>query len=62
MLTLTDLHDLPVYRRVFSSKDLGAAGTEIAAGADWSGVVALRVNSDALGQRVLGYRLLVFYP
>jgi len=61
-LTLTDLQDLPVYRRVFSSKDMGAAGTEIAAGADWSGVVALRVNSEAPAQRVLGYRLLVFYP
>lgn len=61
-LTLTDLQDLPVYRRVFSSKDLGAAGAEIAAGADWSGVVALRVNSEAPGQRVLGYRLLLFYP
>jgi predicted Zn finger-like uncharacterized protein len=61
-LTLTDLQDLPVYRRVFFSKDLGAAGAEIAAGADWSGAVALRVNSEAPAQRVLGYRLLVFYP
>jgi hypothetical protein len=56
------LQDLPVYRRVFSSQDLGAAGVEIAAGTDWSGMVALRVNSEAQAQRVLGYRLLVFYP
>jgi len=61
-LTLTDSQDLPVYRRVFSSKELGAAGAEIAAGADWSGMVALQVNSEAPAQRVFGYRLLVFYP
>lgn len=61
-LTLTDSQDAPVYRRVFPSKDLGATGGEIAAGADWSGVVALQVNSEAAAQRVLGYRLLVFYP
>ena len=61
-LTLTDSQDLPVYRRVFPSNELGAAGGEIAAGADWSGMVALQVNSEALAQRVLGYRLLVFYP
>lgn len=61
-LTLTDLQDLPVYRRVFSSQDLGAAGAEIAAGADWSGAVALRVNTEASALRVFGYRLLVFYP
>ncbi|MDD2880164.1 MAG: DUF3426 domain-containing protein [Rhodoferax sp.] len=61
-LALTDAQDRPVYRRVFSSNDLGVAGTEIAAGADWSADVALRVNTEALAQRVFGYRLLVFYP
>lgn len=61
-LALTDAQDMPVYRQVFSSKDLGAAEAEIAAGADWSAVVALRMNSAALAPRVLGYRLLVFYP
>lgn len=61
-LALTDAQDRPVYRRVFSSKDLGVTGTEIAAGADWPADVAMRVNTDALAQRVFGYRLLVFYP
>lgn len=61
-LALTDAQDRPVYRRVFSSKDLGVTGAEIAAGADWPADVALGVNTDALAQRVFGYRLLVFYP
>ncbi len=61
-LALTDAQDLPVYRRVFSSRDLGAVGGEIAAGADWSAAVSLRMNSTALAPRVLGYRMLVFYP
>ncbi len=61
-LALTDAQDSPVYRRVFSVKELGAEGKEIAAGADWSAVVMLQLNPASLTQRVLGYRLLVFYP
>lgn len=61
-LTLTDERDQPVFRRVFSSHELGAEDSEIAAGAEWPVVVTLRVNSEATAARVLGYRLLVFYP
>jgi hypothetical protein len=61
-LALTDVQDRVVYRRIFSSKVLGFSGAEISAGADWPATVALRVNSDALAERVFGYRLLVFYP
>ncbi len=61
-LALTDSQDHPVYRRVLSSNDLGAASTEILAGAEWAGVAVLRVSPGAAGQSVRGYRLLVFYP
>ena len=61
-LALTDSQDHPIYRRVFSSKDLGAAHAEIVAGAEWAGVAVLRVTPGASGQLVRGYRLLVFYP
>ena len=61
-LALTDSQDLPVYRRVFSSKDLGAANAEIVAGAEWTGRAVLRVTPGASGELVRGYRLLVFYP
>lgn len=61
-LALTDSQDHPIYRRVFSSKDLGAAYAEIVAGAEWAGVAVLRVTPGASGQLVRGYRLLVFYP
>jgi predicted Zn finger-like uncharacterized protein len=61
-LVLTDAQDQAVYRRVLSSSELGTRATELAAGTEWPVTVALRI--DALGdtQRVLGYRLLVFYP
>ena len=61
-LALTDTQDQPVYRRVFSTTDLTGTPPEIAAGAEWPVAVALRVNPTAPEQRVLGYRLLVFYP
>jgi predicted Zn finger-like uncharacterized protein len=61
-LALTDTQDQPVYRRVFSTKDLVGAQAEIAAGAEWPVVVALRVNSATPEQRVLGYRLMILYP
>lgn len=61
-LTLTDAQDQPVFRRVFSSLELGAENAVIGAGSEWPVTVGLRVNSGMLAQPVSGYRLLVFYP
>ena len=61
-LALTDTQDQPVYRRVFSTKDFAGAPAEIPAGSEWPVAVALRVNPGAPEQRVLGYRLMIFYP
>lgn len=61
-LALTDASDQPVYRRVFSARDLPAASVQIAAGGEWPVAVALRVKPAVPDQRVLGYRLLIFYP
>lgn len=61
-LALTDTQDQPVYRRIFSTNDFAGAPSEIAAGAEWPVAVALRVSPVAPEQRVLGYRLMIFYP
>ncbi|MDI1244240.1 MAG: zinc-ribbon and DUF3426 domain-containing protein [Rhodoferax sp.] len=62
-LTMTDMADRPVLRRVFTSVDLGANKQgSVAAGAVWSASVYLRVSAEASGVRALGYRLLAFYP
>jgi hypothetical protein len=61
-LVLTDAEDEPAYRRVLSSSELGSNATELAASSDWVVTVPLRIDALAATQRVLGYRLLVFYP
>lgn len=58
-LTLTDARDQPVLRRVLLRADLGAPA-ELAAGATWSGTLAMRLTQGA--EQVAGYRLLAFYP
>jgi predicted Zn finger-like uncharacterized protein len=66
-LTLTDMADQPVLRRIFTPVELGGAtggatGGAVAAAGDWSVSVYLRVSAEAAGVRALGYRLLAFYP
>jgi predicted Zn finger-like uncharacterized protein len=61
-LVLTDAEDQPAYRRVLSSSELGSNAAELAAGSDWAVTVPLRIDVPMATQRVLGYRLLVFYP
>ncbi len=62
-LTLTDMADRPVMRRVFTAVDVGGGSVRsVAAGGVWSASVYLRVGAEAAGVRALGYRLLVFYP
>lgn len=61
-LTLTDTQDQPVVRRVLMPPDLGSASSVIAAGAEWSGTLALTVAANGNSGRIAGYRLLAFYP
>lgn len=58
-LTLTDLQDQPVLRRVLLPADLQAPAT-LGAQAEWSVRVPLAVT--ATPARIAGYRALVFYP
>jgi len=61
-LTLTDVQDQPVVRRVLLPADLGTHPGIIAATADWSGSLALAVAGNGPATRIAGYRLLAFYP
>ena len=75
-LTLTDTQDQAQLRRVLSPAELGATAPTLAAGAEFSGVLAIRIlNSppDASASqpsparpsaplRIAGYRVLAFYP
>jgi hypothetical protein len=58
-LTLTDLQDQPVLRRVLLPADLQAPDT-LGAQAEWS--VRMPLVVTATPTRIAGYRALVFYP
>lgn len=60
-LTLTDTQDQPVLRRVLQPADLRAAAV-LGAGAEWSGALPLGVDDAGTAARIVGYRVLAFYP
>jgi predicted Zn finger-like uncharacterized protein len=61
-LTLTDMQDQAVLRRVVQAKELSASKTVIEPGSEISVILPLRVKTGADEPRVSGYRLLAFYP
>ncbi|MEY2800768.1 MAG: hypothetical protein RL513_352 [Pseudomonadota bacterium] len=62
-LTLTDLQDQPVLRRVLQPADLGpGTPSAIAARTEWSTTLTLAIAPGANPARIVGYRVLAFYP
>ena len=61
-LSLTDTQDQALIRRVILPSEYGAPGAVLAAGADWSGTLAMNIRPGAGTERIAGYRLLAFYP
>lgn len=62
-LALTDLRDQSVLRRVLAPTEYGARGEILAPGEELMLVVPVAIKATAhLGDKVTGYRLLVFYP
>lgn len=61
-LTLTDLKDQPIMRRVFLPAELGAKSDAVSALGEWSATANLHVKADTAQPLALGYRLLLFYP
>jgi hypothetical protein len=60
-LTLTDVHDQALVRRVLLAKDFSDKA-QITAGFEFSTTVPISVQMGAENQKVAGYKLLVFYP
>jgi predicted Zn finger-like uncharacterized protein len=61
-LTLTDLSDQPLVRRVYRASELGVRTDTLAGGSESPLSLTLTVTLAELTDRVVGYRLLAFYP
>lgn len=61
-LTLTDLTDMPIVRRVVTPADYLARPADAATGVPALGEYKAVVRFDTQGVPVTGYRLIVFYP
>lgn len=60
-LTLTDMQDLPLFRRVLLPTQLGAV-EQMAAGAELSISTPIGVSTNPALEKIAGYKLLAFYP
>ena len=61
-LTLNDVLDRPLLRRVLTAQDLGFSQKTITAEGVWEGSTIITVVPPEGGGRVSGYRLTAFYP
>jgi predicted Zn finger-like uncharacterized protein len=62
-LTLTDLQDQPVLRRVLQPADLGPQAPQSIEGrTEWTSTLTLAIAPSANPARIVGYRVLAFYP
>ncbi len=61
-LTLTDLQDQAVVRRVFTAADFNKHALVIEPGAELSATVPVSVKQGVGQEKISGYRLLSFYP
>lgn len=61
-VTLTDIRDQPMIRRVFAPADYLAEGADVRAGFPANGDVAVGLWLDAGDAGASGYRLYLFYP
>nr|WP_315238878.1 DUF3426 domain-containing protein [uncultured Albidiferax sp.] len=59
---LTDIDEQAVFRRVLTPAELGAASRVLFAGREWATSVDVRVIDNPNKGRIVGYRLLAFYP
>lgn len=61
-LTLTDMQDQPVIRRIFVAADFGDKQEMMGAGAELSISLPISVKMSGGPEKISGYRLLSFYP
>lgn len=61
-LSLTDVHDQPVMRRVFHPAELGLQSGVLQAAAESNTSLTLGIKTNGSADRIAGYRILAFYP
>jgi predicted Zn finger-like uncharacterized protein len=61
-LTLTDMQDQPVVRRVFTAEEFGGKSGAMDPGAELSVTMPISVKMDSQHEKISGYKLLSFYP
>ena len=61
-LTLTDMQDQSLVRRVLKPQDMGLKVQTLAPGAEFSAALPIAVKTPGSLERISGYRLLAFYP
>jgi len=61
-LTLTDLTDQTLVRRILTPGELDAKANALQASSEWQVSVVIRVQIPAEQTAVMGYRLVAFYP
>lgn len=61
-LSLTNLQDQPIIRRVFSTAELAKQLISIAPGSDLHITLSVKLVQNTDTERIAGYRLLAFYP
>ena len=61
-LTLTDMQDRPLLRRVILAEEFAGGTAVIAAGAEFSSNIPVAVRAGSAIENIAGYKLLAFYP
>ncbi len=61
-LTLTNMADQAIVRRILTHTELGAKSDTLQAGSEWHVATVVQVLNEPLLHAVSGYRLLAFYP
>jgi len=61
-LTLTDTQDQVIVRRVLSRQDLFVVSDDLSAGSELPVTVDMHMTQEEATPRIMGYRLLAFYP
>lgn len=62
-LTLNDVQDTAILRRVLNPADLGALQFMLAPAGEFAGTASIQIDTAQLaGARISGYRVLAFYP
>jgi predicted Zn finger-like uncharacterized protein len=61
-LSLTDVHDQPIMRRVFTPDELGLKSGVLQAATESNASLTLGIKTNGGADRIAGYRILAFYP